>query len=252
MNIVAKLAKVAAPGGFLIQLQKADNTVLATSTIPIPLAWTGVECRIKLDGASSIADLKIAGIAAGGGFPFTGTISGTYTDMDGFSGCHYDEYDTFIVDDANWVGNLRIAAAIKPAGDSVITWEQYPDTGDHHDKVNKVTTPSDASYIFTDTINLEEWFDLDDVPIGLNIENIRAVQVHIRYTRIGESTPRNLQIAARVGAGIIKYSSSFAVPDSPTIHNQKLLMNVQPDDSTPWGADATALNALKIAVKSLT
>lgn len=213
-----------------IEVKHGDGTTLGTYSTITDSAWMYVEFKSTFNNSTGSYDLKINGISE---------VSGTNVDTQnsanayankvelGFDGSVIAEFDDYYVDDANFLGNVKVYT-MNPTSDSSVAWTPSADTnyqcvddgGNYHD--------SDSSYVSVTAAGLKDLYGLSN--LSLSSGTIKG----IAHNFVGKKTDTNpANIIPKIVTNSTEYSGSAIAMTTSYVSYQTIWEN-NPDTSTAW------------------
>jgi len=226
-------------------VQRGTTTIATSVGQPFALNTTHlVEAWVKIDDSVGRVVVKVDGITH---IDFTGdTKVGADTQFNkihlGYDGSYSvkNYYDSFIMDDSDWIGNTNIQAVVPTGAGTTTEWT--PSAGDNYTCVDEIPY-SDADYVSTNTVDLTDTYATGDL-VG-TVSSVKCVQVQVRALTDGAPTPTNLKLAVRSG-GTDYLSGDNLVP--VTAKSFSHIWELNPADAAAW--EEADVNAMEIGVKS--
>jgi hypothetical protein len=228
-------------------LGTAVNALLVTAG-----SWNLIEVRWKVgndpDGIAQVRVNEALVIDE----PHGDTQPGADANMDGVrlgtaggtNNYNNAKWDDFIIDDANWVGNKRVAK-ISPTGAGTTTqWD--PSTGANWSCVDEVPY-SDTDFISTNVSDEIDTYACSDLPVTATAA--KGLMIVARVVEEGTATPQNVQLAVR-SDGTNYFGASQAPPSGSAV----FIYELWPDDPAEVaGTDWTVarVNAVEIGIKAV-
>ena len=233
--------------GTTLKLTRGTYTALDTGTGSLAIDTTyRIEMRILIADSGGRVEVKIDNVSD---IDFTGdTKEGTSTQFNkvrlGYCGLaaytSYAYFDNLIMDDAAWIGDLRIQAVVPTAAGNATGWT--PSAGSNYACVDEIPA-SDTDYNSIDANGVVDTFVMGN--LAGNIDSVKAVQVQSRTRTEGSPTPTNLNLAIRSG-GTTYYSGDKSVPS--TEKGLREIWVTDPATSVAWLE--SGVNAIEAGVRS--
>ena len=227
------------------------GTLLATGTIPLAVNTTYlIEVRYKPLNSGGVITTKIdktQDINYSGdttnGLENIQTVNFGYDNGSESAYCYFDDV---IIDDADWIGNTKIAG-IAPTGAGATTgWTAS--AGNNWDCVEE-KPPSDTDYVYTNTENAVDTYVLENLPA--NVGAIRAVAVQTRNWREGDGTVSKLQHVVRPASTDRAGATVNGGADIPiSAQSFQTIWELNPEDAAAW--EVADVNGMEAGPKAVT
>ena len=240
--------EVAAQSGGVVFTARRGGTQIATgTTVYVTNEWLLVEVYVLINDSTGRVIVKINGVDLE--IDFTGDTrnAGTLGKIDrlgaGSSVINVvtsGYFDDFVVDDAGWIGDTRIAGLSPDGAGNSAQWD--PSAGANYACVDEVPA-SDADYVSTNVNDEIDTYSLAN--LGVSPYSVKAVQVLARARKEGASTPQNIALVVRTG------STDYPSSDQGLGTNFKGHVNLweqNPNTAAAW--TESDVNGLQPGVKS--
>jgi len=212
------------------------TTLIATGTIPLLINTTyEIEAHVVISDTVGVVQIKVGGVLD---INFSGdTKPGTDTAINIInfgnsiglkSALGYQYLDNLVIDNANWIGNVRFQTRQITANGTYT--DLTPSAGDAWNCIEEIP-PSLADYIHTNTVNHKSSFlhaALDPSPIA----TIKSVTIRALAIFEGAPTPTHIQLGVRSGS-----TDSLSADKSPPCINPIMfqhILEIDPNTGVAW------------------
>jgi hypothetical protein len=219
-------------GSSLIQVKNGDGTVLGTSTTAVnDTSWTYIEFKATINNSTGSYYLKINGTTE-----VSGTSADTQNSANAYatkvslgkdSGTNSFEFDDYYIDDANFLGNVKVYS-MNPTSDSSVAWT--PSAGSNYQCVDDSGSghDSDSTVVSVSSAGLKDLYGLTD--LTLTSGTIKG----IAHNFVGKKTDTNpASIIPKIVTNSTEYSGSTVALSTSYVSYQTIWEN-NPDTSTAW------------------
>jgi hypothetical protein len=215
-----------------VEVKHGDGTALGTSTTTVnDTSWTYIEFKATINNSSGSYYLKMNGVTEVSGTNAdtqnSGNAYANKVSLGKSSGTNSFEFDDYYLDDANFLGNIKVYT-MNPTADSSVAWT--PNTGTNYQCVDDSGSghDSDSTYVSVTAVNLKDLYGFSN--LSLSSGTIKG----IAHNFVGKKTDT---YAANIIPKIVTNSTEYSgttVSLTTSYVNYQTIWETNPNTTTAW------------------